>query len=375
AHFAGTNNWMAELGFGIAVFIISATFTDVYIVARARQKSTKESLVASAANLIERNQRRYGGFLAHIGMAILLIGLAGNAFNMETEKYLAPGESLEFENYRVQYDGYDESNDGHRDYFRAKLTLFRDGKNIGTSHPEISVYFPGEDREIRNSEVAIHSTLFEDAYLIFAEPQGERGLIRLMINPLITFFWVGTLVTVLGSILALVPWRFPRYRSPKGTAAVMILFLLAIPASAQEYSRAIGNRDPVAQQLTCQCSCNMPLDKCDMASCHSSGNLLDELAGLRLDGLDDAAMVKEMAVRHTKVILNAPPKEGFHWIGWILPFALFLIGLLGLSGWLLMKKSSVSDSADASLNVKKSDLDAIDVALKDQDRRFDEEEI
>lgn len=200
---------MATAAFGVAAFIFYAILLDLFTTTRARRKThPDETPIRSGLTIIDRNHHRYGGFLTHIGMAIFLIGIAGNAFNKEAEQHLAPGGTMTLGHYQVVYRGYESGTDGHRQVYRATLSVFKDGELIATEKPEISLYFPGQEKESRNSEVSIRSTPLEDLYLIFAEPDGVNAVIRIMIHPLISFVWFGGFIAVMGALVAILPWRF-----------------------------------------------------------------------------------------------------------------------------------------------------------------------
>lgn len=197
-------------GTGIAAFTLAVLLEDLRGATAARRRSAeasgaREGWFEAAARIVDRQHRRYGGFLAHAGMAVLLLGFAGAAFNREAEARLAPGEKLLLAPWALELRGVTQGHDGHRDFVRAELGLTQHDRNVRTVRPEISIYFAGQEREQRNTEVAILSSTLRDLYVIFVEPVEGGAVIRLMVQPLVLAVWAGGLLVLLGSILALVP--------------------------------------------------------------------------------------------------------------------------------------------------------------------------
>ncbi len=200
---------LAASGTAIAIFSLAVLAYDLQLAGAARRRAGSrdnvESWPLAIAHVLDRQHRRYGGFLAHAGMAVLMIGLAGAGFNRQSEARLAPGDKLDLAPWSLELTGSGMGNDGHRDFARAELTLRENGKPIEVVRPEISIYFPGQEREQRNTEVSILSSPLRDLYVIFVEPDGEHAVIRLMVHPLVLAVWAGGFVTVLGALFALLP--------------------------------------------------------------------------------------------------------------------------------------------------------------------------
>ena len=80
----------------------------------------------------------------------------------------------------------------------------KNGRPLGTLTPE-KRYYAASDQP--TSEVALHSTLVEDLYTVFAgmTDDGERAVIQLFVNPLVALVWIGALVMVFGTIIAILP--------------------------------------------------------------------------------------------------------------------------------------------------------------------------
>jgi cytochrome c-type biogenesis protein CcmF len=153
--------------------------------------------------LTRRNTRRYGGYIVHFGVAVIMIGLAGAAFNQDKEQEMAYGDKLQIGAYTVVCRSYTQ--DDNPNYFveSAILDVFKGSKQITTLYPERRVYHAGNQPD---TIVANHSTPQEDLYVIYAgQSESGRPIIKARVNPLVMWVWLGLLVTVAGTLLALVP--------------------------------------------------------------------------------------------------------------------------------------------------------------------------
>src|SRR6185503_21230895 len=71
----------------------------------ARQKRGDESIPASLFNLVAKSRRRYGGYIVHVGIAVMFIGFAGRGWGVDKEVSLRPGEQVTIEEYKLKYIG------------------------------------------------------------------------------------------------------------------------------------------------------------------------------------------------------------------------------------------------------------------------------
>lgn len=190
--------------FSISAFVFATIAMEFYRGMRARMRQYRENPLVALFNLIERNRRRYGGYIVHIGIVLIVIGIAGSTFyKMETQTALAKGESITLKDYVLRFDGLKEMPRGNFDAMIAQITITQGGQPAGMLFPEKDFY-PGQDQP--STEVAVRSTLPEDLYLILAgwETDGTAS-IKAIVNPLIMWLWIGFGVLVLGSLIALYP--------------------------------------------------------------------------------------------------------------------------------------------------------------------------
>jgi cytochrome c-type biogenesis protein CcmF len=172
----------------------------------ARRRAQKESWPVALWRLTGRNRRRYGGYLIHLGVVCMALGILGtNLFQEETQGTVAVGESMELGGFEVTYNGL-RNRLGADDLaiVEADLTLSRDGRVLRTLLPRREIYQnSGQTMTIP----ATRSTVSEDFYIILAgwESRGREATLKIYLNPLINWLWFGGLVFVVGTLVAVWP--------------------------------------------------------------------------------------------------------------------------------------------------------------------------
>jgi len=192
------------ISFGVSAFVLATIALEFYRGARTRIKQYHENPFLALFNLIERNRRRYGGYIIHIGVMLMVVGIAGSTFyKTDTQANLKKGESVTLRQYTVRFDGLKEMQRDNHDAVIANLTVTENGQPAGMLFPEKDFY-PQQDQP--SSEMAVRSTAVEDLYIILAgwDDDGSATL-KVIINPLIIWLWIGWIVLIGGSVIALLP--------------------------------------------------------------------------------------------------------------------------------------------------------------------------
>ena len=193
----------------LALFVVATIAEEFYRGARAVRQKRPLNWLSATWHLTRRNTRRYGGYVVHLGIAMLFIGFAGNAFNVDEQQEMLPGDEMTLKNYRfVLRELQPYENDNYAANL-AQVDIY-DGEDFFTTlYPERRIYKASQQP---TTEVAIRPRLHEDVYLVFAgmAEDGERAVIHAYINPLVNWIWIGTIVTILGTLLALMPNLSPQ---------------------------------------------------------------------------------------------------------------------------------------------------------------------
>jgi cytochrome c-type biogenesis protein CcmF len=188
----------------LCAFVLATIVEEFYKGAIIRVRSKHEHFPAAVMNLILKNKRRYGGYIIHLAMAIIFVGLAGNSFNQEATRLLATGQEMRIGDYTLKMAGFRQGQTANYQYGQAVLEAYKNGNRISTLKPEKRIYQSNEQQS--TTTVALHSTLKEDLYVVFAGISGDSKCeIKAYVNPLVFWLWFGSAIMVLGAIITLLP--------------------------------------------------------------------------------------------------------------------------------------------------------------------------
>lgn len=201
---AGVRGFYALVALYLCVFVTLTIAMEYYRGIRARMRAHGELAHEALFRLVSKGKRRYGGYIVHFGIVLIFLGFTGNAFNKETQGEVKEGETLSIGSYELRCERIFEGKKGTYTYLAADLSVTKNGKPLGTLTPEKRYYSASEQP---TTEVALRSTLVEDLYTVFAgmTDDQQRAVIQLYLNPLVAWVWIGTLVLVFGTIVAILP--------------------------------------------------------------------------------------------------------------------------------------------------------------------------
>ncbi len=205
---AAGDDWQSTLfslvTFTLAAGVITAIGAEFLRGASVVATQTGKNLLASTVLLVRRNTRRYGGYIVHFGIVVMFIGIAGGAFNQSHEQEMGAGDSMKLGPYTVVCKTYTQDSNKNFDTEYALLDVFKGGKKITQLAPERRFY---QASQTPSTMVALHSTLASDLYVIYEgrNPETDRPIIKVFLNPLMNWIWIGVLIVVAGTFLALVP--------------------------------------------------------------------------------------------------------------------------------------------------------------------------
>ena len=202
----GHGAWLALLTWSLGALVVTA-ISQEYARALAARMKRGEGVALALANLFRKNQRRYGGYVVHIGVVFLFIGFAGAAFDEERLENLRVGESLTHGAYRLEYRTARALEAQHYGGAEARLALFKtrgaDERALATLRPERRMYWL-EEQPV--SIPAIYSTWLEDVYVVLTAVEADgSATFKLYKNPLVNWIWLGGLTFVLGTLLVMWP--------------------------------------------------------------------------------------------------------------------------------------------------------------------------
>jgi cytochrome c-type biogenesis protein CcmF len=252
--------------FAVAAFAVTVAGQEFWRGTRARQAMTSEPAPVALVALVRRNRRRYGGYLVHLGVAAVLVGVAASsAFQHARDIRLAPGRSARVDGYDLRYVRATSALSNEKITFGAVIDVARKGRHVVTLRPSRN-YFPSLDQGDlgvvgrffdgdATSEVGLRASLRRDIWtaiqpdlgsvqpaidaadrrfaklnlppqaiglLVAAVAQRYRehpgaATFRFIVSPLVTWIWIGGILVVLGAFVAV--WPAPRGAPRRVSAA------------------------------------------------------------------------------------------------------------------------------------------------------------
>ncbi len=199
---AGMRHFYALISFGFCLFVALTIFSEFYKGARAISAKNQMNFLAATVELTHRNTRRYGGYLIHMGIVLVFIGCSGAAFNRDITAEVGIGSSIALSPYTLKVADLKEGDNGNYLWHYAEVEVFRDGKHIDTLKPERRFY---KANRTPLGQVAIRRRLNHDLYINFAASENQKATVQVYIFPLVNWIWIGVLVLVFGTLVALVP--------------------------------------------------------------------------------------------------------------------------------------------------------------------------
>ncbi len=193
---AGVRSVGALIGFGLAAFTAATVAGEFARGSRAYRRRDGIGWAGALARTLSRNRRRYGGYVVHLGIALIVVGFAGAAFKVERQTELAVGGSMTVGDYELTHEGVDRSSTAEKQVNTVGVSVRRGGELIATMTPQRNFHFAQQQTQ---SEVAIRSTPVEDLYVVVtAIDEDGTAVLRAFVNPLTWWIWAGAGVMAAG---------------------------------------------------------------------------------------------------------------------------------------------------------------------------------
>ena len=302
---------LSLVNFGLVAFTFASVGQEFWRGMRVRAKQTGGSQLTSLIGLVFSKRRKYGGYIVHIGVAVMFFGFAGKAFEgMKDFTLQKPGQSFDYRGYTFRFDGLwapSSRSDENKEVAEAQIALLKDGEELAIMHPARFRYAKEPDQP--TTEVDIVSYMEEDVYMVLTgfsqnpDRSPREVNFRVYINPLINWVWLGFFFLALGTMICLVPQRWVDRMTPGkksrigrlGEAAVLLLIAGGIllgsakmaMAQAPDPRSQLEHRDPL-----------------------ETGGLTHQQAAAHLSRPDDAAFLAPYRKRLIERIKKENPSIG-----------------------------------------------------------------
>lgn len=214
----GVPNVYTTLAFGFAAFALVAHVQEFVTGARARMRAHGEGALRALGRLTLANRHRYGGYLTHLGVIALAVGIAASStFKQEHERTLRVGETMQVAGFELRLARLWGAEEPQRFVVGADIEVYRDGRYLGVLDPRLNFYRT-RDEPLPTPAVRTRNT---DLYLnlMAFERDGSAATITAFIEPLVVWIWLGTALATVGALIALWPQRRRRGSTPPVRAA------------------------------------------------------------------------------------------------------------------------------------------------------------
>jgi cytochrome c-type biogenesis protein CcmF len=344
----GMRQWNSLLCFALCAFVTGTVVQEFWRGTTVRQRATSTDALTALVGLVARNKRRYGGYIVHLGVMLIMLGFAGRGFQIDRLAVLKPGERATIGDFTVRNDGIKVSDDGAKQMVTGYMAIFRGGRQIDTMYPARWFYRKHEAEP--TTEVAIRRSLAGDLYLTLVvntqDISSQTASLELFVNPLVNWIWLGFGLMAIGTGIALLPestYSFALARVPGDVATTTVAIAFACLLSgaslfAQQPETAMDAhlmpRTPVEKQLhadiNCACGgCFGALKDCPMMYCHTRQEEKSQIRDLVDRGKTHDEIIQIFVAQYGgQQVLNAPIDEGFNRLAWFIPYALGVSGIV-----------------------------------------------
>jgi cytochrome c-type biogenesis protein CcmF len=202
----GVRSALAIVVLALTVFVAGTIAVDLFRALRARRLMGERPL-AALGGLLLRHNRRYGGFIVHLAILVVAVGVTGSqAWSVHTETTLQRGEQTELAGYRVRFDGLRESRESNHGKVTGAFTVVG-GRGAGDVLEPAKKFYPQESSPIASVDYRLG--LIDDLYLVLGDfaSDGSHVTVKFQVNRLVSWIWIGGLILTLGTVLAVLPER------------------------------------------------------------------------------------------------------------------------------------------------------------------------
>jgi len=215
----GNHSLAGFVGLSVLAFVLAGIVQEFVRGVRTRGHATGEGPGRAFLSLLNRNGRRYGGYIVHIGVLMIALGIIGNEFyQSEGQANLKVGESVTVANYTLTYRDLEARQGPNYTEFVGVMDVQRNGRPDGQILAKKLIYNKNQEQPM--TEVGLRPGLIEDVYVVLAgfDSMGATASFKVYVNPLMSWMWIGGLVIILGVLIA--TWPRAAYAAARARAPV-----------------------------------------------------------------------------------------------------------------------------------------------------------
>ncbi|HEX8111656.1 MAG TPA: cytochrome c-type biogenesis CcmF C-terminal domain-containing protein, partial [Kofleriaceae bacterium] len=300
------------INFGLVAFTIASIVQEYWRGVGVRKRQSGSDALTSLLGLVLSKRRKYGGYIVHLGIAVLFWGFAGKAYERMIDRTIEkPAMSLAdkdkakarfvFGEYEFEYERLIEGGDDHKNTVTAEVTIFHAGKKIDMAYPAKWDYHKGEGQATTEVAIIVRAGVIDvvrgdtvvarelgevfgnDVYLVLTGYDTTSGLanLRVYINPHILWVWIGFLILAFGTLVCLIPQivvdRLSRPRASRLGRAADLSVVIALTCAAVLGIASQGHAAPPPAEHA-QAGMGMGADGIGYASMNRPTNATEERA-------------------------------------------------------------------------------------------------
>ena len=185
--------------FWIAIFVTVTILIEVGKAAHVKGKQLQAGPLVGLIHVFQRNQRRYGGLVIHLGVVLMFLGFAGTFFSEERDLTLEREEMVPLNAYYLKFTGVEEFQVRNATHRAAIIEVYDQDKQLLEVMKPAKSFYPTQPQPL--TEIALRREFLKDLYLIFSSESGadsELVTIKTYVNPLVGWAWMALPVFTLG---------------------------------------------------------------------------------------------------------------------------------------------------------------------------------
>jgi cytochrome c-type biogenesis protein CcmF len=266
------------INFGLCAFVIGSIAQEYWRGVRVRKQQTGADAMTSLLGLVLSKRRKYGGYIIHLGMAVMFFGFAGKAYDRQADRTVekplemtsdVTKSRFTFGEYEFVYEKLIHTSDDHKDAVTAQVAIYHHGDFVERVYPAKWDYHKGGEQPTTEVAITVRGGLLgqwpqhwpatlaqhqlnesfgEDVYLVLTGHDLDSGLanLRVYLNPLILWVWLGFVTLALGVLVCLIPQTLvDRMSRPRATRlgraadlAVLIVIISGVLAGLSSQAQA-----------------------------------------------------------------------------------------------------------------------------------------
>ncbi|MGE3545100.1 MAG: cytochrome c-type biogenesis CcmF C-terminal domain-containing protein [Kofleriaceae bacterium] len=219
---------MSLICFATCAFAFGSIVQEFWRGTAVRMRQSGSDPFTALLGLVVSKRRKYGGYVVHLGIAVMFIGFAGKVYDRMLDRTIErpaladsmplngdgtvaklPAKSaaaFQFADYTFLYEQLITTSDDQKNAVSAQVSIWQDGERLGVVYPAKWKY---KCEEEATTEVAIKVRFSEDIYVVLTgyDTQTQMANFRVFVNPLISWVWVGFLILAFGTLICLIPQR------------------------------------------------------------------------------------------------------------------------------------------------------------------------